>query len=411
MTSMLAKSYELRLAELDPSSPRYAVDLIETLLNEARSLNASDVHLLPTPEGMETWWRIDGVLQRSGSIPSAFSPNVIARLKVLAELMSYRTDIPQEGRIKNSADSVEMRVSTIPTVLGEKAVVRLFNGVARYIKLIDLGLPDDIREKLAELLTETSGAILVTGPAGSGKSTTIYTLLREIISMSKGGRCVTTLEDPVEVLIPGAAQSQVNHMVGFDLATGLRSLLRLDPQVIAVGEIRDRETAEIAFQASLTGHLVISTIHAGAASGVISRLLDMGIEPGALRSGLRAILSQRLVRRLCSSCCQSTDDPRRLVGLPIERANVAVGCPECQGTGYHGRMLLAELLTPESPLVSSVIVARGSEEEIEQAAVSAGMVTRWDRALDVVKKGWTDPSEVRRVYGFRDPWHKVARCG
>ena len=325
MCALVALSFQQRLASLSPSSARYAVDVIDALLGEARALNASDVHLLPTAEGMESWWRIDGVLQRSGVIPATVAPNVIARLKVLAELTPYRTDIPQEGRIKHSSDFTEMRVSTIPTVLGEKAVVRLFNGVERYIRLSDLGFPDDVQETLRVLLAETSGAILVTGPAGSGKSTTIYTLLREILSMTGGGRSVTTLEDPVEVIIPGAAQSQVNQIVGFDLASGLRSLLRQDPQVIAVGEIRDRETAEIAFQASLTGHLVISTIHAASSTGVLSRLLDMGIEPGALRSGLRAIVSQRLVRRLCTSCCKVTEDPKLLLGLPVERANVAVG--------------------------------------------------------------------------------------
>ncbi|MGO9596546.1 MAG: GspE/PulE family protein [Isosphaeraceae bacterium] len=410
MCALVALSFQQRLASLSPSSARYAVDVIDALLGEARALNASDVHLLPTPEGMESWWRIDGVLQRSGVIPATVAPNVIARLKVLAELTPYRTDIPQEGRIKHPSNLTEMRVSTIPTVLGEKAVVRLFNGVERYIRLSDLGFPDDVQETLRVLLAETSGAILVTGPAGSGKSTTIYTLLREILSMTGGGRSVTTLEDPVEVIIPGAAQSQVNQIVGFDLASGLRSLLRQDPQVIAVGEIRDRETAEIAFQASLTGHLVISTIHAASSAGVLSRLLDMGIEPGALRSGLRAIVSQRLVRRLCTSCCKATEDPKLLLGLPVERANVAVGCSKCQGTGYRGRMVLAELLTPENNMVASAIVARASLEEIEKAAVEAGMVTRWDRALEVVQSGLTDPSEIRRAYGFRDNWEKQAKA-
>jgi hypothetical protein len=224
---------------------------------------------------------------------------VVARLKVLAELLTYRTDVPQEGRIRGGPGDVEMRVSTFPTLFGEKAVVRLFAGPGRFLRPEDLGLPPEIRATLGRLLGETSGAILLAGPAGSGKTTTIYACLRELVAASAGTRSLATLEDPIEVAVPGVAQAQVNPAAGFDLGAGLRSLLRQDPEVIAVGEIRDRATAEVAFQAALTGHLVLSTFHAGSAAGVVGRLSDMGIEPYVLRSGVRAIICQRLVRTLC----------------------------------------------------------------------------------------------------------------
>lgn len=404
---LLAESYQKKVSSLEPSDPRYAVDLIELLMAEARNGEASDIHLLPTADGLETWWRIDGVLQLAGTIPREVAPNVISRLKILAELMTYRTDIPQEGRIQGGSGGIEMRVSTFPTVYGEKAVVRIFAGVRNLVKLDELGLPEEVRDKLRLLLSETSGAILLAGPAGSGKSTTIYACLRELISSSRGGRSLVTLEDPVEVIVPGAAQSQVNLAAGFTLAAGLRSLMRQDPEVIGVGEIRDHETAEIAFQASLTGHLVLSTFHAGSAAGVVSRLSEMGIEPYVLRSGLRAIICQRLVRRLCSECSVETTDPGKLLGLPVAKARIAVGCPACRGTGYHGRLLLAELLLPDDFEVSWAILSRTDLEQLETSAIKAGMVSRWERARHAVEAGLTDPSEVRRVLGFGDRWERA----
>ena len=223
---------------------------------------ASDLHLQPTADGLELRFRIDGVLQPVGRIPAAVAGNVTARLKVLAELLTYRTDVPQEGRIRRPQDDVEMRVSSFPTLFGERIVVRFFAGAQRYQRLDDLGLPADVSAPLRQLLNETSGAILVTGPAGSGKTTTVYACLRELAASvtsaveARSQRSLVSLEDPIEVVVPGVAQSQVNPVAGFDLATGVRFLMRQDPEVIMVGEIRDRPTAEAAFQASLTGHLL-----------------------------------------------------------------------------------------------------------------------------------------------------------
>jgi type II secretory ATPase GspE/PulE/Tfp pilus assembly ATPase PilB-like protein len=294
-----------------------------------------------------------------------------------------------------------MRVSTFPTLYGEKAVVRLFAGAQRYQRLDDLGMPDDVLSPLRRLLTETSGAILATGPAGCGKTTTVYACLREIAVCDDGARSLVSLEDPIEVAVPGVAQAQVNRNVELDLATGLRFLMRQDPEVIMVGEIRDRATAEAAFQASLTGHLLLSTFHAGSAAATISRLSDMGIEPYLLRSGLLAILSQRLVRRLCD-CARPSDDETARLGLPVERFRVPVGCEACAQTGYRGRLLLVEMLVPERTDLGRAILSRSDAAALEQLAVDAGMVSCWRRAYEAIRAGLTSPAEVRRVLGFSE---------
>jgi len=393
--------FRQRLSALKLEGSRAAVDLVELILAESRNAGASDVHLLPTPSGLEMRWRIDGVLQPVELLPTALAPNAIARLKVLADLLTYRSDVPQEGRVRGAGGEGEVRVSTLPTLHGEKAVIRLFAGSGRYLRLDDLGLPADIRDALASNLAETSGAILLTGPAGSGKTTTIYACLRELVEASRGRRSLVTLEDPIEVAVEGVTQSQVNAPAGFGLEVGLRSLMRQDPEVIAVGEIRDRSTAEVAFQASLTGHLVLTTFHAGSASGAIGRLADMGIEPYLIRSGLLAVVSQRLVRTLCD-CSRAVDDPASRLGLPVARARVAVGCDRCGGTGYLGRMVLAELLEPERLGLGPAILARSDVKSLELEAGRAGMVGRWARACWAIEAGRTSPAEVRRVLGFHE---------
>ena len=298
------------LGKLEATDPRYATEVVDRVLAEAK--DGCQRRALPARRRRAGAAVADRRrLQPVALLPAKVAPNVVARLKVLAELLTYRTDVPQEGRIRGVPGEVEMRLCTFPTFFGEKAVVRMFAGPGRFLRLDDLGLPGEVRDELSHVLDETSGAIILAGPAGSGKTTTIYACLRELAARSRGERSLATLEDPIESVVPGVAQAQVNPAAGLTLESGLKSLLRQDPEVIAIGEIRDKATAEIALQAALTGHLILTTFHAGSACEVIGRLLDMGIEPYAIRSGLRAVVAQRLVRRLCD-CAAAIEPARRL---------------------------------------------------------------------------------------------------
>lgn len=387
------------LAHLNPTDPEYAARSVDVVLAAARKAGVSDVHFQPAKNGLELKYRVDGVLTPVSVFPAQLAANIIARLKVLSGLLTYHTDRPQEGRIRLPQDDVEMRVCTFPTLHGERMVVRLFGGIQRYQRLDDIGLPDDVLQPLRRLLSETSGAILISGPAGSGKTTTVYACLREIARQGGGARSLVSIEDPIEVAVDGVAQSQVHLPAGLDLANGLRFLMRQDPEVIMVGEIRDRATADTAFQASLTGHLLLSTFHAGSAAETVGRLLDMGIEPYVLRSGLLAILNQRLLRRLCS-CAAPTDDPDSRLGLDVKRVMAPHGCSKCGGTGYRGRFLLVEMLTLSRSELTRAILAHSETVIIERLAIEAGMSSRWQRACGAVDEGLTNPAEVRRVLGF-----------
>jgi type II secretory ATPase GspE/PulE/Tfp pilus assembly ATPase PilB-like protein len=407
----LADRFRRRLPA-ETSDPQYVPEVVATVLAAAREARATDVHLVPGADALRMLWRVDGVLQPVADFPADLAPRIISRLKVLARLLTYRVDVPQEGRLNSDLEggqgetSDETRLSTFPTLFGEKAVIRLFVGEGRFRRLDELGLPDEALTRLKNLLDETSGVILLTGPAGSGKTTTIYAALRELADKSAGGRSLVSLEDPVEVVVPGVAQSQVQPASGFDMPTGLRSLLRQDPEVIMVGEIRDRGTAETVFQAALTGHLVLTTFHAGSAAQAINRLSDMGIEPYLLRSAIRAILCQRLVRRLCSCAKESGAEEDRL-GLTLEGnttdnppvVRVPAGCAQCQGTGYRGRFLLTEMLSPEPSELGRAILSRSDAARLEELAVAAGMVTQYNRACQAVAEGLTSPAEIRRVLG------------
>jgi type II secretory ATPase GspE/PulE/Tfp pilus assembly ATPase PilB-like protein len=373
--------------------------VVDELLEAARARGASDLHLVPTESALELSWRVDGVLHRVGQLPRAVAGNVVARLKVLSELLTYRTDVPQEGRIQSTDSTLDMRVSTFPTLFGEKTVVRLLRTSDRFANVNDLGLPDDVTDLLHQSLDCRGGVLLVTGPAGSGKTTTLYACLRELAHIADRPLSLVSLEDPIESVVTGVAQSQVNPAAGFDYATGLRSLMRQDPEVIMVGEIRDRETAETVLQASLTGHLVLTTFHAGSGSEAIGRLADMGIEPYLLRSGLLAILCQRLLRRLCHC---NEPSPMDAPTTPWSNGphRVATGCPECHESGYISRGLIAEWLNPAEPAIGEAILNRHDSRTLHEAALSTGHIDLAARSLAAVAAGWTTPQEVTRVLGL-----------
>lgn len=379
-------SLQTRLDALAPAGAERTTQLVGAILQDAVRHAASDVHLEPTHNAVQIRYRLDGVLQDVALLDRDLAPNLVARLKVLADLLTYRVDIPQEGSIREAAGGFgqEMRVSTFPTVHGEKAVVRLFDPTGRVLDLDDLGLEPGLYRSWTNLLRQRTGAILLTGPSGSGKTTTIYACLRHLVHANGHRRHVVTIEDPVEQVIEGVTQSQARPGTEFDFARGLRSLLRQDPEVILIGEIRDPETAGSAIEAALTGHLVFSTLHAGSACGVIGRLLDMGVEPYLLTSGLRAVLNQRLVRRLCDQCCPATGRP--------------TGCERCAGSGYRGRLLLAELLTLDDPM-RQAILARSDTTTLEALAGRSRLGTLREAALNAVAQGRTTPHEIERVLG------------
>lgn len=382
---MTATSVTAALQQLDPRDVNYATRFVDLLLTAAQQVKASDVHLQPTAAGLEVRWRLDGVLQAVGEFPRGEATDVAARLKVLARLLTYRNDIPQEGRIAAVDTRTEMRVSTFPSLHGERVVVRLFVAPQELLQIADLGLPPEINAALEQALARTSGALLITGPAGGGKTTTAYACLRHVVRNTGGARSIVSLEDPIEVALAGVSQSQVNPAAGFDLASGLRALLRQDPEVVLLGEIRDQPTAAAVFQAALTGQLVVSTFHAGSVCEAISRIAEMGIEPYLLRSGLALLLQQRLLRRLCE-CSRSKREP--------------VGCPECQQSGYRGRIAMAELLPPLSHELTAAVLRHADAAELQQLVEAAGMIPLRERAQQLIAAGLTSTAEVRRVLGL-----------
>ena len=392
---------------LKVEADQHGPDVVSLILVQSRLARASDVHLVPGVDGLRMQWRIDGVLQTIAVFDADLGPRLIARLKVLCGLLTYRTDIPQEGRVAREHSSSEIRVTTFPTLYGEKAAIRLFAESSDLQRLNQLGLPQEIEIGLREQLQTTDGVILLTGPSGSGKTTTVYACLREIMAMSGDGRSIMTLEDPIEVAVPGVTQSQVRSSVGFDLTAGLRSMMRQDPDVIMVGEIRDPATAEVVFQAALTGHLVLTTFHAGSAVEAITRLMDMQIEPYLLRSSLRSIVCQRLVRRLrCDATGSGSGGMTAAAELISEAAenleksldNSTVASDLANAT-YQGRMVLAEMLDPNVPGIANAIMKKADSREMAEIVTSCGTATLRDAAHLAIRQGQPSPQEVFRVLG------------
>lgn len=386
------------LGQLDVASSEYALKFVDLCLATARTVQASDLHLQPTEQGLDVRLRVDGVLQEVGVFARGNTTDVVSRLKVLAQLLTYRVDVPQEGRIAGKQGAADVRVCTFPTVFGERAVVRFFSHEQRYLYPPDLGLSTELTERYCQWLREANGLLIVTGPAGSGKSTTAYAGLRYITQIGKGERSIVTLEDPVEVVVPGIAQSQVNVTAGFTIATGLRSLLRQDPEVILVGEIRDVETSELAFQAALTGHLILSTFHAGNTAEGVGRLLDMGIEPYVVRSALKGMLSQRLLRRLCV-CGRPSSVVDDGLGLAIACHRVPVGCEVCGQSGYRGRAVAAEWLPALEGDLGRAVLERRDARYLFEVAQQHGMISLEQAGLQLVSDGIVAPLEFRRVFG------------
>lgn len=398
------------MSGLAPASDNYVPDVVRLILTEARKSRASDVHLVPSESALMMQWRIDGVLHAVAGFDKELAGRIIARLKVICGLLTYRTDVPQEGRVAREYSTSEVRVTTFPTLYGEKAAIRMFAESDVLQTLDELGLPDVICQNVRSHLAATAGVLLWTGPSGSGKTTSAYACLRDIIAQSAGARCVMTLEDPIEVAIDGATQSQVRPSAGFDLTSGLRSLMRQDPDVILVGEIRDPATAEAAFQAALTGHLVLSTFHAGSAAEALARLLDMQIEPYLLRSGLRSIVCQRLLRRTCPKCHgpqRGRLDPEKsdAPGNSLDKSGPGIGpaaaCEQCGSTGYLGRLVLAEMLDPDVPEIARAILNKSDSRLLASLAESTGMETLRQSADRAISNGQTTLDEVLRVLGGR----------
>ena len=388
-----------RLRSLSPAAASYATQAVDILLEFAHAVGTSDMHLQPTREGLDVKFRSDGVLEPVGVIAPGDTSSVTARLKVLADLLTYKNDIPQEGRIEKPRHGREIRVSTFPTMHGERAVLRFFGHDREFTTLEKLGNPPQVTARIRAALVETSGAMLISGPAGSGKSTTLYACLRHLVTSTNGARSIVSIEDPIEVPVEGVAQSQVDLAAGFDLKTGLRSLMRQDPEVIMVGEIRDRDTAEFAIQASLTGQLLLATFHSDTATSAITRLIEMGIEPFLVRSGLITVITQRLLRTLCGHCSRESSDPDELCGIEVDRARVPAGCDRCHGTGYHGRVMISEFLDARSDAIGKAILRKADSRELYRIAIDNGMSPLFMQARSLIREGRTSPAEVWRVLG------------
>ena len=377
------------------------IRFVNSVIERAITERASDIHLEPQEGEMVVRMRIDGVLRRAFTVPANLQATVIARLKIMGGMNIAERKIPQDGRAMVTAKDkeIDLRISSIPTIYGEKIVLRLLDKSSGHINRKAIGLEGEDEKKYDRLLKNSSGVILIVGPTGSGKSTTMCAMIQELCNEQTN---IMTLEDPVEYNIPGANQCQINEKTGMTFAVGLRSILRQDPDVISVGEIRDGETASIAVRAAITGHLVISTLHTNDAVSTISRLVDIGVEPYMISSALRGVVSQRLVRKICPHCRKAytpTEEEKRMVGIP-ENEDVTFykgeGCQECGRTGYRGRRGVFEILTLDAALRREV-ANNASSEELTKTALENGFVTMKDNCRRLVLEGVTTVAEAAKA--------------
>lgn len=391
-----------RLKDLASEAP--VIRLVNQLIARAVETRASDVHVEPFEDRLRIRYRYDGVLHEVEAPPAHLQAAVISRIKIMARLDIAERRLPQDGRIRLTVrgHDIDFRVSTVPSLYGESVVLRVLDRTAVEFDYSKLGLPKDVKQGLEHALDLPNGMVLVTGPTGSGKTTTLYTGLLRLNSVA---RKIITVEDPIEYQLPGINQIQVRAQIGLNFATLLRSILRQDPDVIMIGEIRDLETAQIAVQAALTGHLVLSTVHTNSAAATVTRMRDMGVEDYLLAATLKGVVAQRLVRRLCPAC--KTVDPA--ADALIDRFDLkrwasasrplllyrSAGCAECRGTGYRGRRAIAELLLP-TPEINRLTVAGSDQGTIERAAVAGGLRPIFEAGLLAVIEGDTTIEEVVR---------------
>ncbi|PIT96076.1 hypothetical protein COT94_02325 [Candidatus Falkowbacteria bacterium CG10_big_fil_rev_8_21_14_0_10_37_14] len=400
------KSLETRFAKIIDEQKRLAPEIIEQILSDALSFRASDVHFEPQIEEVVIRFRVDGVLQEAGRVPKNYYENILNRIKVQSRLRIDEHFATQDGAMNYSDGevSVDIRVSVAPMVNGEKVVLRLLSSYIKGLALADLGLSPKHQEMVELAANKPFGMILVTGPTGSGKTTTLYSLIR---MLNQPGVNITTIEDPVEYKIKDINQIQVNHQTELTFAKGLRSIMRQDPDIILVGEIRDEETAEIAVNAALTGHLLLSAFHANDAAGTIPRLLSMKNEPFLLASTLELIIAQRLVRKICDHCRYSFTAKLSSIPMPIKTVNKffgktdmllykGKGCSVCGNSGYLGRTAIFELIALTSEM-KELILKEPSAQEIWSLARKQGSATFFEDGIDKVKQGVTTIDELKRV--------------
>jgi type IV pilus assembly protein PilB len=396
------------LEEDDGISDAPLVRLVNSIIFQAAEDGASDVHFEPQEGSLVVRFRVDGVLQEVQRIPKRMMAGVTTRVKVLAKLDIAERRKPQDGRISLNAAAagrtLDVRIATLPTVEGESVVMRLLDKSQRPPTLQELGLTPEMMTTMERILARPTGALLVTGPTGSGKSTTLYAGLAKI---NRPEINIITVEDPVEYRLAGISQMQINARAGLTFATALRSILRADPDVVMVGEIRDGETAKMAIEAALTGHLVLSTLHTNDAPSALTRLTEMGVEPFLTGAAVTGVLTQRLARKLCSHCCEmytpTVDELLKArVSPEIAAASDGMafyrkrGCPRCGQSGYRGRIGIFQLLEMNEE-IGQLAVAKASREEIERAAISAGMRTLWDDGMAKIASGITSVEELARV--------------
>jgi type IV pilus assembly protein PilB len=380
------------------------VKLVNLLVTRAVNDRASDIHIEPQERDLRVRYRIDGVLHEVMRPPKRIQAGVLSRIKIMAEMDIAERRIPQDGRVGLLVDgkAIDLRVASLPTVYGEKIVLRILDKSNVLLRLEDLGFSEHNFRRFESAFTKPYGMILVTGPTGSGKSTTLYATLN---ILNQSDRNIITVEDPVEYRLPGVNQIQTNNKAGLNFASALRSILRSDPDIVLIGEIRDRETAQIAIEAALTGHLVLSTLHTNDAPSAVSRLIEMGIEPFLVSSAVDAVLAQRLARRLCSKCKEPflpTRDALVENRIPVrEEEDIptlwrAVGCSHCSRTGYLGRLALHEVMLA-SEGIERLAVERRSSDEIRRLAVEQGMVELRADGIAKVQAGMTSIEEIQRV--------------